>query len=518
MPQRKMNDRDIMNYKVGDRLKIGGYFCTIKFIGYIKPWPSIKAYGVEWDNHSRGKHSGTIDGIRYFDVHYPNSGSFLKESRIKDPSIRRIKFYEALSEKYGSSSSNINNLSIGNKKIETLGFHELDVKNRNFKNLKKIVLRDSDIALISRNQNELKCVIQECMNVRELDLSLNLFTNIDSLCQFIEPLKSLETLNISQNRFSEGWHDLKQYDLSHIKTLYVSSCDFSCEDVGKLLRIFNALKRLDLSYNKLSSGEIQNIRAEIPRTLEELNISGNNLTSFPQFPVYLELKNLNISDNQISETPDIVVHSIESLDITDNKFKKRSVIDELNMAFPSLKSIHLSGNDLQYNGGDLDIEEEAIFYELLARFDHVVVLNGSICDKKTRREAEMYFISKVMNNELNYDISLPRWSSLLESYDIDTSKLNMSRSREMRQSSVLKIKVRLGNEPYSDSEYWILPSFTVRYVKSIICRKLKLDILKVKLFHENSKGMRNEIDYNFRLFSDFNVVNGDVIHVYIPSK
>lgn len=42
-----------MTYEIGDRLKIGGYFCTIKFIGVIKPWPSVKAYGVEWDDHSR---------------------------------------------------------------------------------------------------------------------------------------------------------------------------------------------------------------------------------------------------------------------------------------------------------------------------------------------------------------------------------------------------------------------------------------------------------------------------------
>ena len=93
-----------MTYEIGDRLKIGGYFCTIKFIGVIKPWPSVKAYGVEWDDHSRGKHSGTIDDIHYFDVQIPNSGSFLKESKIKSPGVRRITFYEALSEKYGGSS------------------------------------------------------------------------------------------------------------------------------------------------------------------------------------------------------------------------------------------------------------------------------------------------------------------------------------------------------------------------------------------------------------------------------
>ncbi|QHS72787.1 Pac2p [Saccharomyces paradoxus] len=518
MSQCKTNGRDTMNYEIGDRLKIGGHFCTVKFIGVIKPWPSIKAYGVEWDDHSRGKNSGTIDDIHYFDVHIPNSGSFLKESKIKSSNVHRITFYEALSEKYGSSSNSINSLSIGNKRIESLGFDELDARNKNFKKLRKIALRDSDIAILFRSQDELNYVVRECVSIRDLDLSLNLLTDINSLCEFIEPLKSLESLNLSQNKLSKGWDNLKKYDLSHIKTLRLSSCDLSYEHVDKLLKSFSALKMLDLSYNNLTGVGIQNFKTEIPRTLEELNISGNNLVSFPLFPTDLTLKGLNISDNQISRTPSIAIYSIESLDITDNKFKERKVIDDLNMAFPSLRNIHLSGNELKYNGNDVNVEEQATFYEVLARFDHVMVLNGSICNIKTRREAEMFFISKVVNNELDYDTNLPRWSRLIKSHEIDTNKLNLNKSRVTRQSLVLKIKVRAGKEPNGDLNYWVLPSFTVRYVKSIICRKLELDVLKVRLFHENSKGMINEINHNFRPISDFNIVDGDIIHVYFTSK
>ncbi|CAI4421408.1 AQG_2a_G0014820.mRNA.1.CDS.1 [Saccharomyces cerevisiae] len=505
-----------MTYEIGDRLKIGGYFCTIKFIGVIKPWPSVKAYGVEWDDHSRGKHSGTIDDIHYFDVQIPNSGSFLKESKIKSPGVRRITFYEALSEKYGGSSNNINDLSIGNKRVEGLGFDELNARNKNYKKLRKIALRDSDVAILFQNQDELNRVIQNCVNVKDLDLSLNLFTNINSLCEFIEPLKNWESLNISQNKLLSGWDNLKEYDLSHIKTLRLSSCGLSYKHIGKLLKSFRTLKMLDLSYNNLTSAGIQNFENEIPRTLEELNISGNNLISFPLFPKNLTLKGLNVSNNQISRAPSIAIYSVESLDITDNKFKERSLIDDLNKTFPSLKNIHLSGNEFNYNGNDINVEEQATFYEVLARFDRVMVLNGSICDVKTRREAEMFFVSKVMNNELSYDTNLPRWSSLIKSYEIDMSKLSFNNERETRQSLVLKIKIRAGKKPSSDLDYWVLPSFTVRYVKSVICRKLNFDILNVKLFHENSEGMINEIKYNFRPISDFNVVNGDIIHVSSP--
>lgn len=507
-----------INYKVGDRLKIGGYFCTVKFIGAIKSWPSVEAYGVEWDDPNRGKNSGTVDGIHYFDVKYPSSGSFLKESKIKTLGVRRINFYEALLEKYGSPSNGIRSLTIGGKKIESLGFDKLDAKNNNLKKLRKITLRDSNVATLFQNQNELDIIVRECTSVNDLDLSLNLFINVSSLCQFVEPLKSLQTLDISQNKLSSGWNDLRKYDLSHITKLRLSSCDLSWENMVKLLKNFSALKMLDLSYNKLTYVGIQNLMAGVAPTLEELNITGNNLESFPELLAHMALKDLNISKNNISKTLPIAIHSIETLDLSENHFKVRSRIDDLNIAFPSLKNIRLNVNDLKSNGSSADIEDQATFYEVLARFDHVMVLNGSICDRKIRKEAEMYFISKVLNGELDYDISLPRWSRLIESYDIDTNTLRSNKINERRQSLVLKIKVRSVEGSDSDLKLSILPSFTVRYVKSIICRKLKLDILEVKLAHENCKGMLTEITHDFCPVSDFSVVEGDIIHVQVASK
>ncbi|CAI1947053.1 hypothetical protein SEUBUCD646_0E00860 [Saccharomyces eubayanus] len=507
-----------MSYEVGDRLKIGGYCCTVKFIGAIKSWPSVKAYGVEWDDPNRGRNSGTVDGIHYFDVNYPNSGSFLKESKIKTLGVRRINFFEALLEKYGSSSSDIRSLSIGSKKIESLGFEKLDAKNKNLKKLRKITLRDSDIATLFQNQNELDIIVRECTSVNDLDLSLNLFTNVGSLCKFLEPLKSLRTLDISQNKLLSGWGDLGRYDLSHITKLRLSSCDLSWEQIGKLLKNFNVLKMLDLSCNKLTYVGIQNLMTVVTPALEELNITGNNLESFPEHLAHMALKDLNISNNNISKALPIVVQSIETLDLSENHFKVRSRIDDLNIAFPSLKNIRLNGNDLKSDESSADIEDQATFYEVLARFDHVMVLNGSICDRKTRREAEMYFISKVLNSELDYDISLPRWKRLIESYGIGTKTLSLNKIKERRKSLVLKIKVTSVEGSDSDLELSILPSFTVRYVKSIICRKLKLDILRVNLTHENCKGMLNEITHNFCPVSDFSVVEGDIIHVHVASK
>ena len=50
-------------------------------------------------------------------------------------------------EKYGSPSNGIRSLTIGGKKIESLGFEKLDAKNNNLKKLRKITLRDSNVAV-----------------------------------------------------------------------------------------------------------------------------------------------------------------------------------------------------------------------------------------------------------------------------------------------------------------------------------------------------------------------------------
>ena len=53
------------SFYIGQRVSYGGDLCTIRYIGEVK---GVKGewLGVEWDDPSRGKHSGEVDGVRYF--------------------------------------------------------------------------------------------------------------------------------------------------------------------------------------------------------------------------------------------------------------------------------------------------------------------------------------------------------------------------------------------------------------------------------------------------------------------
>lgn len=69
-------------FKVGDRISYSDYNCTILYVGEISVWPGEIAYGVEWDDDTRGKHNGKLGGIKYFNTIRPKSGSFLKVSKV----------------------------------------------------------------------------------------------------------------------------------------------------------------------------------------------------------------------------------------------------------------------------------------------------------------------------------------------------------------------------------------------------------------------------------------------------
>lgn len=55
---------------IGDRILYEGFIGTIKFHGEVPPASGKLWYGVEWDDRSRGKHSGEHEGVSYFECRF----------------------------------------------------------------------------------------------------------------------------------------------------------------------------------------------------------------------------------------------------------------------------------------------------------------------------------------------------------------------------------------------------------------------------------------------------------------
>lgn len=54
---------------IGSRVECLEHYGTIKYVGSVDGHPSIWL-GVEWDDPSRGKHDGSVSGVRYFQTWY----------------------------------------------------------------------------------------------------------------------------------------------------------------------------------------------------------------------------------------------------------------------------------------------------------------------------------------------------------------------------------------------------------------------------------------------------------------
>lgn len=51
---------------VGTRLSFDGALCTVRYVGAVEGTTG-QWLGVEWDDPTRGKHSGEHKGVKYFE-------------------------------------------------------------------------------------------------------------------------------------------------------------------------------------------------------------------------------------------------------------------------------------------------------------------------------------------------------------------------------------------------------------------------------------------------------------------
>ena len=219
-------------------MECDGFRGTVLFVGEVPPTKGTWL-GVEWDDPSRGKHSGCHDGIQYFATKYwlnnysanklltiniypfwcdrnVNAGSFVRVNKIK-PSME---FTQALSERYLRSSTDgyADKLLISELKdemnapfLELVGFEKVGRKQRYIVQLHMLqIILFISLFWINSNLNELriavldhmcithsKCdLMQVCPCIEELDLSSNLLNSWVGVASLTEQLPKLTVLNV----------------------------------------------------------------------------------------------------------------------------------------------------------------------------------------------------------------------------------------------------------------------------------------------------------------------------------
>jgi hypothetical protein len=204
-------------------------------------------FGIEWDDASKGKHSGVFQGKQIFKPNVENSCTFIP---IQSKKIIFAKgFQEALISKYQESQPNDSVLALGDSDIpvETVGWEKIKRKQFNLSNLSIVGLSGYGIGYCSPDPS----VQEMCPRIQDLDLSRNLLVEWSDIKDITQGLSELESLRLSFNRINPLNIDLNGG--------------------------FDSLKSCILNYTLISWNDLMQVVQFMP-VLEELHFGWNNVT------------------------------------------------------------------------------------------------------------------------------------------------------------------------------------------------------------------------------------------------
>ncbi|KAL2078443.1 hypothetical protein ACEWY4_026128 [Coilia grayii] len=265
------------------------------------------------------------------------------------------------------------------------------------------------------------------VNMTELDLSQNSLTDdsvvnvsrcLSSLTQPVGPLV-LSALRLSQNQL----HMLQELcpllqTSPNLVELDLSQNDLNYSAVGSsCFGSTGQLKRLNLSRTGILAAE-----EVVPVGVEVLDLSGNRLQEFRNPPE--ELKELYLSDNQLSMLPDLVrATRLEVLTLDRNQLTSLSGEASLMMVLERLSVLRAGGNP--YTCGCENTK--AVF---LLRMYH----------NKVQDWPEAFLCTDPRNN------SAPHWLDDLEDFNCDETSSGMGMSADVLLSvlAVVAVTVMLG--------------------------------------------------------------------------
>ncbi|KAJ3226620.1 hypothetical protein HK099_004500 [Clydaea vesicula] len=498
-----------------DRIFVDGHYGTIKFRGPVPPDSNTDWYGIEWDDPTRGKHSGIHNNIKYFETSVENSGSFIKTS--KNGIKFGIDFLSALSEKY-TPNLNLQDtiLKFGEVKsnqieVETIGWEKVLKKLADVNKLKEVGLSNSFIKY--KGSKNLDTVLKM---VNDLDLSKNLFNDFVEVATITKELKTLISLRLNYNKFKPLSQFFVNNEFENIKILGLNNTKLSWFQMEVLARSLTNLEELHFGFNELKSFKFED---------QETNC----FLKDPTFCKFLQLEHecrfqklrlLNLESNSINDFKDIIWHfgklkNLKSLNLKSNKIKKIEIEKQIEEVknFPNLTFINLNENliddwisvdNLNYFEKLTEIRfknnpilttldaSESLFTNLTARLSRATHINGSLMTEKDRYNSELYYLSK---------ISKEYYTLMYENQKMNEAELNSVKSKFFSIHPIL---------PYLESKHGKqddLTNLNVNVKESKILRNRLLDLsfkfknhdVKKKLVPPSTK-LRNFKSFCLKLF------------------
>ncbi|KAL7987551.1 hypothetical protein Chor_006470 [Crotalus horridus] len=516
---------------VGRRILCNEEYGTVLYVGKVPPTTGIWL-GVEWDNHERGKHNGSHEGIQYFKCRHPTGGSFIRPNKANFG----VDFLSAVKKKYGLNenehdpeSETALSLVIGSKTVETVGFDSIKEKLRQVQQLNTLSDISVDACAVSLAGQEEE-IRKSCPNIRQINLSKNLLSSWKEVLAIACQIENLETLNLSENKMKfppvlppasqtfcklrilalnqtgVTWTELPLWD-----TNKVISSDVRLKQ-GCPVDVLQNLKWLDLSNNQLSDENQLHLIADLPR-LERLILSNNEIYSmyFPDATFGYKTR---------------MFPSLTHLILKDNRIAKWSVINELDK-LQKLESFDCRNNPLM----ESDKNVETVKQLIIAKIGQLKFLNKSQIFPEERRGAELDYRKKYGIDWLkaggNQDpkknkpseeflAAHPRFQLLCDLYGApEDGELKREQPFSLK-NQLLTLTFKCPDKADQKPIEKKLPdSMTIQKVKGLLYRLLKIPGSELKLSYESSKmkGKEFELDNDLKPLQFYSIENEDCILV-----
>ncbi|TMS38124.1 hypothetical protein L596_004919 [Steinernema carpocapsae] len=171
--------------KIEEFVKLGRAVGEVRYVGPVEGYEG-EWIGVDWLSGGRGKHDGTVKGVRYFKTRLPTSGSLVRAQNVETGTDL---LSETLAKYVIGDESDKPTYKIGVKSVETF-CDSAASKQKHIELLYAVVL---DYGRVCRAPNTSTVVFKNC---RELNLYGNMLSKWSNLLNILVLFPALRLLNL----------------------------------------------------------------------------------------------------------------------------------------------------------------------------------------------------------------------------------------------------------------------------------------------------------------------------------
>jgi len=500
-------------HKPGERCHIQSFKGTIRYTGQVPPTEGLW-YGVEWDT-DRGKNDGMVHGHRYFQCK-ENHGSFVRPAKLSfgvdvNTSFRNSYGNDPLNTFEEKAPIILHEKTARETVIDLVGFDKVAMRQSDYEKLKQADLSGTKIS----HSTDGTGLHNIAPNLKSLNLRDNLLSSLGEIQKIAGNLKRLQILNISENILTDWTWDLSLNTFQHLDSVYINKMQIKWTHVLKVVQMAPKLREIHACMNSIETIGYDPSLEDI----EVLNLQGNYIAEWDSVLTLGRLKNLKkliLNQNQLTKV-DIPTEgafvSLKSLSLCQNKITEWGSVNIVNK-IPSVTEFRFRENPVCEGKTGFDLRQE-----LIARLQHVKILNGSEITERERKTAEMAYIKSYSDSyysshrENTFGLFIhdhPRYQQLANVHGLPDEEIKKTKSLK---DNLISLEIKCPDFPTKPITEKKVPStMTLQQLKGVIQRLYKVPTSKQNICYLDTKNNREiSLDDNMKQLNFYSIASGDVI-------